>query len=231
VCTLLQEIPSGYLPLACDAWTSSNRIAFLAMTVMWIDDDWELHEVLLDFIEIEGAHTGENMAKYMLESLIDMDLVDMVSACESKYTLSTCLLYMQFISVTADNASNNATLLDSLIKNIKTARDAAVARSDDALADKLDELDPGRSTIRCLAHVIHLAVMALLVSVDAVNDEDAAPPDDETDKFELMTEGEAERIGVPQGAEDNVIVDDDDDDVEARSVVAKVRKIECVDVM
>lgn len=138
---------------------------------------------------------------------------------------------MQFISVTADNASNNATLLDSLIKNIKTARDAAVARSDDALADKLDELDPGRSTIRCLAHVIHLAVMALLVSVDAVGDEDVAPPDNETDKFELMTEGEAERIGVPQGVEDNVIVDDYDDGVEARSVVAKVRRIESADVM
>lgn len=53
------------------------------MTVMWIDDNWELHEVLLDFIELEGAHTGENMAKYMLESLIEMDLVDMVSACKS----------------------------------------------------------------------------------------------------------------------------------------------------
>ena len=63
------------------------------MTVMWIDDNWELHEVLLDFIEIEGAHTGENMAEYMLASLIDMDLVDMVSARKSNtlYQCSHCI--------------------------------------------------------------------------------------------------------------------------------------------
>jgi hypothetical protein len=59
------------------------------MTVMWIDDNWELHEVLLDFIELEGSHTGENMAKYMLDSLIDMDIVETVSTwCTKMYCMN-----------------------------------------------------------------------------------------------------------------------------------------------
>jgi hypothetical protein len=130
---------------------------------------------------------------------------------------------LQFITVTADNASNNSTLLDNLINNIKVTRDAAVTRSDHVLADKLNELDPERSMIRCLAHVIHLTVMALLVSLDAVSETDAMKAGD-VDDFNLMTEDEAERVGVPDGAEGTVIVDDCDDEVDTGSVVAKVCK-------
>ena len=44
----LASIP-GLLAIGCDAWTSSNRIAFLAITASWITDQWELEETLIDF--------------------------------------------------------------------------------------------------------------------------------------------------------------------------------------
>jgi len=200
------------------------------MTVTWIDDSWELHDVLLDFVEVEGTHSGENLAKHMLQSLIELDLVEMVSAQYTKIHHIYAYHIPQFITVTADNMSNNTTLLDNIVKSIKTSQDTAIAKSDDALVDKLSELDPQRSMIHCLPHVIHLAVMALLDSLDAVSEKDAAPVGD-VDEFDLMTEDEAERIGVPPGANNNVIVDDCNDEVDMSSVIAKVRKdfesVEC----
>ena len=131
------------------------------MTVTWIDDSWELHDVLLDFVEVEGAHSGENLAKHMLQSLIELDLVKMVSAQYTKIHHIYAYRIPQFIMVTADNASNNTTLLDNIVKSIKTSQDTAIAKSDDALADKLSELDPQRSMICCLPHVIHFVTGVL----------------------------------------------------------------------
>ena len=69
----------GSIPIASDAWTLSNRIAFLALTASWITKDWELVLLLLDFIELKGAHSGANMAGVVFESLIDLDMKDKVN--------------------------------------------------------------------------------------------------------------------------------------------------------
>ena len=56
------QIPPGVkISIAADTWTSSNKIAFLAVVGYWITDDWELREVLLGFEQIRGAHIGENL--------------------------------------------------------------------------------------------------------------------------------------------------------------------------
>lgn len=80
-----QNVPMGKLPLAVDAWTSTTRLAFLALVGLWIDEDWNMHEVLLDFIELEGAHSGENMAEYVLGTLKDLDMLESVSNIVRKF--------------------------------------------------------------------------------------------------------------------------------------------------
>ena len=40
-----------------------NAIAFLGITCHFIDNDWNLNEVLIDFIHLPGSHSGENLAK------------------------------------------------------------------------------------------------------------------------------------------------------------------------
>jgi hypothetical protein len=54
---LFHSVPS--ISLTCDLWTSPNTKAILAMTAHWVNNDYELKEILLDALEIRGAHTGK----------------------------------------------------------------------------------------------------------------------------------------------------------------------------
>ncbi|KAF5374318.1 hypothetical protein D9758_004652 [Tetrapyrgos nigripes] len=59
----------GKVALSIDTWTSSNQYPFLAVVAHYIADDGVLEECLIDFRELEGAHSGENMAEALLEGI------------------------------------------------------------------------------------------------------------------------------------------------------------------
>jgi len=72
----------------------------VGITVHWIDTKFQLHDSLLAFHALEGAHTGENLAKYVLDTFVDFDL------CEKLFCITT------------DNASNNDTMIKHLFDSI-----------------------------------------------------------------------------------------------------------------
>ncbi|KAJ6537040.1 hypothetical protein B0H19DRAFT_923481, partial [Mycena capillaripes] len=41
---------------------SSNGYAFIAMVLHWVNNSGDLEECLIDFAELVGSHSGENMA-------------------------------------------------------------------------------------------------------------------------------------------------------------------------
>ena len=102
ICTEIEgkitaEIPPNVkISIAADAWTSPNKLAFLAIVGYWITDDWELKEVLLGFEQIHGAHTGENMA-------------GVIGGILKRYGIES-----QLLGFTTDSASNNTTLARAL---------------------------------------------------------------------------------------------------------------------
>lgn len=55
--------------LTCDLWTSPNAKSILAITAHWIDNYFDLKEIFLDVVEVNGAHSGLNTASYLLKSL------------------------------------------------------------------------------------------------------------------------------------------------------------------
>ena len=76
------------MSLSLDAWTSSNGHAFLAIVMHWINSDWKLgtpfsytfipvcsiistisEELLIDFRELVGEHSGENLAHAVYDTL------------------------------------------------------------------------------------------------------------------------------------------------------------------
>ncbi|QRV78693.1 hAT family dimerization protein [Ceratobasidium sp. AG-Ba] len=128
---------SGLMAISCDSWTSPNRIAFLAIMGSWITEDWNLEETLLNFVELRGAHDGQNMAAAVASSLIDLGISD------------------KLLALVTDNASNNGTLVRHLASFL--GHRASHSR-----------WDPEKGQIRCLAHIIHPAVMSLLRGIDAV---------------------------------------------------------------
>jgi len=41
----------------------------MGITVHFIDETWHLQQLTLDFIELEGSHTGKNIADELIEVL------------------------------------------------------------------------------------------------------------------------------------------------------------------
>ena len=73
-----------------------HLLMILAVTCYWIDDDFVLHEALLEFVELSGKHEGELLAPVILKVLNDFGI-------ENK-------LYC----VTTDSASNNGTMCKAM---------------------------------------------------------------------------------------------------------------------
>ena len=75
--------------LTTDIWSSSyNNTAYLGVTMHYINVNWEIKKCLLDFIPMEGSHTGILISTKLTNILQDFNISDRV------------------ISLTTDNGSN-----------------------------------------------------------------------------------------------------------------------------
>lgn len=186
---------AGLMAISCDAWTSSNRIAFLAITGSWITHDWHLEETLLDFVELSGPHDGQNMANAVASVLDELGIEEKV------------------VALVSDNASNNGTLIQHLSTTLEKSSPTSRWSRD-------------KAHIRCLAHVIHLAVMALLRGLKAV------PPSTNIREFDPndqhLTPDEAEAFVADDNRESSEVDDmiSEDQEVDLSSAVAKVSMVQ-----
>lgn len=70
----LNKIP-GKVSLTSDMWTSMHtNEAYLGITIHYINIEWKLCHFLLDIIPFQDKHTGENMAKEILQILHEFNL-------------------------------------------------------------------------------------------------------------------------------------------------------------
>lgn len=99
--------------------------SFMAVTYQYINDDFEMVYGLLDFLKINGKHDGKRLAASLVYLFEEFGL--------SK---------SQVLTVTVDNASNNSTMVDELIKK--------------------GYIDSAEHHIRCFAHILNLAAQDLL---------------------------------------------------------------------
>ena len=76
-----------------------------AITAHWIDINFRLHEALLSFRRLEGAHTGNYMAKVLFEILEDFEITE------------------KLYCITSDGASNNKTMTKDLSQILKEEKD------------------------------------------------------------------------------------------------------------
>ncbi|CAD0046447.1 unnamed protein product [Aureobasidium pullulans] len=102
-------IVKGYLAkakskvtLSFDIWTAGNKLPLLGIVAHYIDYNYELKVVLLALLEINGSHSGENIAAHLL-SVIE------------RFNLCNKLGFFM-----ADNASSNDKALKILKQSIST---------------------------------------------------------------------------------------------------------------
>ncbi|CAE7143516.1 unnamed protein product [Rhizoctonia solani] len=166
----------------------------MPITGSWVTLDWERQETLLDFVELRGAHSGENMADLIGKTLAELGIVN------------------QVVALVSDSASNNGTLVRHLSNQLQ--RSSPNSRWDGT-----------KGHIRCLAHVIHLAVMSLLRALHAVPESVNTRDFDYNDKD--LTEETAEAVVADNNQES---LESDDTDladplVNLHSGISKIRKI------
>ena len=87
---------------------TTNNKAFLGITGHCIDDGWAMQSLVLDFVPLQGEHTGEKLCGAF------------VGACERPGILD------KLLGVTTDNASNIGKLLECLER---ACPDRAASRS------------------------------------------------------------------------------------------------------
>jgi len=132
--------------LSLDIWTSEHQLAIFSVIGHWITPDFEKREELLEFTELHGPHSGENMADILLTMLEELEIAP------------------KLLTITGDNAGNNGTLCDALHADLlKTYGD-----EDDQFRMKpLMRFHGRKSYIRCLAHIINLICKDVLASLKA----------------------------------------------------------------
>ena len=124
-----------------------TNYSFLVVTGYWIDDDWNLHETLLDFRHIQDRHTGELLASELFQILEYFDISD------------------KLFCITADNAGNCEGMCAELAKILWN--------------EKGIRWNDKERFIRCMNHVINLAVQDFLKNIKGLISDDMS--DSESD--------------------------------------------------
>ncbi|CAB5364726.1 unnamed protein product [Rhizophagus irregularis] len=94
---ILQMVP-GKISFTTDIWTSPSTKSFLSLTAHFIDKEWKLRSVIVDFIQMYGSHTGENIKNTFISGLENLSIED------------------KLFGITLDNASNNQVFINELSK-------------------------------------------------------------------------------------------------------------------
>ena len=72
----MEALPSdSKVSIALDCWTSPDKKPFIAITGYFITEDFHYHEILLGFVPLSGAHTGEQLAEVVLDVLKQHNLL------------------------------------------------------------------------------------------------------------------------------------------------------------
>lgn len=94
----LKKVP-GKISFTVDAWTSKNMLPFMAVRAHWINTEWKYETVLLDFMYIDGGHSGK-------------ELCDLFIKCVKRFEIPLS----KILAVTMDNATND-TFMSELEKH------------------------------------------------------------------------------------------------------------------
>lgn len=86
------------ISLTIDGWSSYGMKGYYGITVHFVDKNWNLQSILLDFVPAQGKHSGESVANLLYDVLRSYGLLNLIQG------------------VTTDNAASNFTMMSSLGK-------------------------------------------------------------------------------------------------------------------
>ena len=69
-----QKSNVGMPSTTTDLWTSGNHLSIMVVTMVWLDTEFVLKEIIIGFREIQGEHSGSNLSKVFVNILEDMGI-------------------------------------------------------------------------------------------------------------------------------------------------------------
>src|SRR3954469_23973665 len=84
--TVLQELQSK-ISFTTDIWTSASMKSFLSITAHFIDSEWQLQNIIVDFVQIFGSHTGINIKNSFVSGLENLSIQTKVNLFYIFYVL------------------------------------------------------------------------------------------------------------------------------------------------
>lgn len=145
---LCRVVPESKIALSLDCWSSKNRLSFMGILAHYVTEDWVLVEEMIGFESLKMVHSGEALAEVVNRVIKQVKMQDRI------------------ISITTDNAYSNGTMMKHLneyrddpeygtnMRKLRTCLDDAI-RNECFIGGKIPQ-------VPCLAHIIQLAVGALL---------------------------------------------------------------------
>ncbi|RLN04677.1 activator-like transposable element [Panicum miliaceum] len=111
-----------------DKWTSNQNKSYMCVTIHWIDDNWCIQKRIVNFVHVEGRHTGaklsETFTKLMVKWYIDKRL----------------------FALTLDNAAANEVAVKDIIADLKANTSASSSLVCDGIFFH----------VRCACHILNL---------------------------------------------------------------------------
>lgn len=127
---LLKSIP--YLSLVTDIWTSDDKRSYMAIMGLYLDNEWSMQTILIDFVELSGRHTGEAIHSKLNEVCTSFGI-------DAGKTV---------VALVTDSASNN-------LAAIKRWREDLGLRAE---IRECGDVTEGLSHVPCVAHMLHNGV-------------------------------------------------------------------------
>jgi len=149
----LLERTCSTVAISFDGWSSTNNLSIFAMNGKWAGPDMKIYQVCLDFIEIDGTHSGKNLAQLVYKRCKKLGILHKI------------------ISLTGDNERNNDTCARHLHKMMSYIYDDHLDPM--PLHDQSMRFKGEQSLIDCMAHVDNLVVKAILRDLGSSTHKDA----------------------------------------------------------
>jgi hypothetical protein len=114
---------TGEISLTCDAWQASNTDGYFSVTGHWIEEPqpgvWEVQSALLGFTRLNNSHNGKHLGGALFKIVDRLGISDRVKWYAPTIAISLSYTASQIGHITADNASNNDTMMEFFAKYIE----------------------------------------------------------------------------------------------------------------
>lgn len=143
---LITDIP-GMVSLTTDAWSSRLYKGYLSAMLHWIDKQWMLEHVLLDFVRFSTPHKGATTSTLRFEILSNWNLLLKIRAVTTDNASDMCSAFLKFNDMLNIRKNTTRWLFDIHVRFIAHVINLAVS---DCLKDFHENVIQIRSLIQAI---------------------------------------------------------------------------------